>query len=254
MGVAVVVGSSIRNVGNVSWLPRAGRRERPAVRGKGMRKMSRKGIPVLFIVSLLCLLAAACADNDAVRTNAGTGPAPDDSEQLDGELEKSSEVWELIAIRDELAARAIARNVTPEQIREAGYDIERSNELLGLTEAERRARFERIDALLNSLYARYPALKDAAAREAAASKTCGIECAASRWERYSQVLSVERSADGSPALRAPARPPLKCNWKVVVAGIAACATASGGSGILYLICSYGVVCDSCTGGITEVIC
>ncbi len=98
---------------------------------------------------------------------------------------------ELIAIRDELAARAIARNVTPEQIREAGYDVERSNELLGLTEAERRARFERIDALLNSLYARYPTLRDAGAREAAAFETCDIDCAASSWERYSKTLAVE---------------------------------------------------------------
>jgi hypothetical protein len=68
------------------------------------------------------------------------------------------------------------------------------------------------------------------------------------------VLAVELSAGGTPALRAPARAPLKCNWRVVIAGFAACATASGGSGILYFICSYGVVCDSCTGGITEVIC
>jgi len=216
--------------------------------------MSRKGIPVLFVVSLLCLLVSACADTDAVRTSDSAGPAPDDSEWLEGELEKSSEVRELVAIRDELAARAIERNVTPEQIREAGYDVERSNELLGLTEAERRARFERIDALLNSLYARYPALKDEAEREAASPETCGIECAASSWERYVNVLAVEPSADGSPALRAPARAPLKCNWKAVVTGIAACAVGSGGNATLYFICSYGVVCDSCTGGLTEVIC
>ncbi len=219
-----------------------------------MREMSRKGIPVLFVVSLLCLLASACADNDAVRTNTSAGPAPDDSEQLDGELERSGEVWELMAIRDELAARALARNVTPEQIREAGYDVERSNELLGITEAERRARFERIDALLNALYSRYPALKDEAERAAAATATCDVDCAASRWERYSKTLSVALSAGGTTALRAPARAPLKCNYRAIVTGFAACAIGSGGNTTIYFICSYGVFCDSCTGGITEVIC
>lgn len=216
--------------------------------------MSRKGIPVLFLVSLLCLSAWSCADRDSAGTNAGAGPAADDSEWLEGELEKSSEVQELIAIRDELAARAIARNVTPEQIRETARNADGANALLGLTPDEARARFDRIDALLNSLYARYPALKDAGAGETASAETCDIDCAVSNWQRYSKVLAVELSADGAPALRAPARAPLKCNWRAVVTGFAACALGSGGSGTVYLICSYGVVCDSCTGGLTEVIC
>jgi hypothetical protein len=216
--------------------------------------MSRKGIPVLFLVSLFCLLALSCADHDAAPAKTSVGPAGDDPEWIDGELEKSIEVQELIAIRDELTARAIARNVTPEQIREAGYDVERSNELLGLTETERRARFERIDALINTLYSRYPALRDVAARGAASIQTCDIECAASSWERYSKVLAAERAGDGTQAFRAPARAKLKCKMRQIVTGFAACALSSGGSGALYLICSYGVFCDSCTGEVVELLC
>jgi hypothetical protein len=219
-----------------------------------MRLMSKKGIPVLFLVALLCLLASSCADNDVARTKSGVGPAADDSEWLEAELGESSELVELIAIRDEIAARAIARGVTAEQIREAGYDVARSNELLGFTEAERRARFERIDALINSLYARYPSLREAETREAAAFETCDIECAASSWERYAKVLAVELSENGTPALRAPARGPMKCQMKQIFFGFALCAMRSGGNAILYGVCSYGVFCASCDGGISDLLC
>jgi hypothetical protein len=233
---------------------RASRPERAAVRKRGMRIMSKKGIPLLFLVSLLCLFVSSCADQDAVRTKDSVGPAADESEKLEEEIGRSSELQELVAIRDELAARAIARNVTPEQIREAGYDVERANELLGITEAERRARFERIDELVNSLYARYPALRDAGAHGAASIETCDVECAASNWERYAKILAVELSGDGAPALRAPARGPLKCKMEQIVTGFAACAMRSGGSAIIYFVCSYGVFCASCEGGISDVLC
>ena len=235
-------------------MARVSRPERAAARKRGLRIMSRKGIPVLFLASLLCLLVSACADHDAAPAKASVGPAADDSEWLEGEIEKSSELRELIAIRDEIAARAIARNVTPEQIREAGYDVARSNELLGITEAEGRARFERIDALVNSLYARYPALREVEARETAAFETCDIDCASSRWERYSKVLAVELSVDGTPALRAPARDPMKCKMRQIVMGFALCAVRSGGNTLLYGICSYGVFCASCDGGISDLLC
>lgn len=216
--------------------------------------MSRKGIPLLFLVALLCLFALSCADHDAAKTKDSVGPVTDESERIEEEIARSSELQELIAIRDEIVARAIARNVTPEQIREAGYDVARSNELIGLTEAEGRARFERIDALINSLYARYPSLKDAEAREAAAIETCDIECVASNWGRYSKVLAVELSGDGTPALRAPARGPMKCKMRQIVVGFALCALRSGGSAFFYGVCSYGVFCASCDGGISDMLC
>jgi hypothetical protein len=233
---------------------RASRPERAAARKKGMRIMSKKGIPLLFLVSLLCLLVFSCADRDAAPTKDSVGPVADESERIEEEIGRSSELQELIAIRDELAARAIARNVTPEQIREAGYDVARSNELLGFTEAERRARFERIDTLINSLYARYPALREVEAREAAAIETCDIECAASNWERYAKVLAVDLSGDGASALRAPAKGPMKCKMTQLFIGFGLCSLRSGGSALFYAVCSYGVFCASCDGGISDLLC
>ena len=216
--------------------------------------MSRKGIPLMFVIALMCLLASSCADRDAARTKDSVGPAADESERLDEEIGRSSELRELIAIGDELASRAIARNVTAEQVREAGYDVARSNELLGLKEDERRSRFERIDALINSLYARYPALKEAEASEAAAFEPCDIDCAASNWESYAKVLPAELSGDGAPAGRAPARSPMKCNMRQIIVGFGLCAMRSGGSALFYTVCSYGVFCASCDGGISDLLC
>lgn len=233
---------------------RASRRDRAPVRKKGMRMMSKKGIPLLFLVSLICLLVSSCADQDAGRTNAGTGPAADDSAWLEGELGKSGELVELIAIRDELAARAIARNVTPEQLRETAPDADKANALLGLTPGEARARFERIDALVGALIGRYPALADIAAREESRYPACDADGIALAWEHYSKVLPAVLGRGAELSAGAPARPPLICKMTQLVVGFSLCALKSGGSAIFYLVCSYGVFCSSCDGGAADIIC
>jgi hypothetical protein len=217
-------------------------------------RIMKKGIPVLFLISLLCLFAASCADRDAGRTNAGTGPAPDDTEWLEGELGKSSELAELVAIRDELAARAIERGVTPDQLRETAGDADRVNALFGLTPGEARARFERIDALVDALFDRYPALVEIAGREEEACRGCDAEGIALAWEHYSKVLPAVLGRDAGLSAGAPMRPPLTCKVTQLVVGFALCALRSGGSMGFYVICGYGVFCSSCSGGIADIIC
>jgi hypothetical protein len=216
-------------------------------------RIMKKGIPVLFLISLLCLLAASCADRDAGRTNAGTGPAPDDTEWLEGELGKSSELAELVAIRDELAARAIERGVTPDQLRETAGNADRANALLGLTPAEARARFERIDALVDALFDRYPALAEIAAREDS-YQACDAEGIALAWEHYSKVLPGALGRGAELSAGAPARPPMTCKMAQLIAGAALCAVKSAGSTVYYLVCSYGVFCSACDGGVADIIC
>ncbi len=220
--------------------------------------MSKKRIPPLFLAVLMCLLASACADRDAAPPARGTGPGADDSEWIDDELRKSSEVAELVAIRDEIAARGIARGVTPEQIREAGADPARSNALFGFTPDEARETFDRIDALTQSLFTRYPALSEIAARDEWRYPACGVEDVALAWEHYSKTLpaALDESAisDGSAALRAPARPPLTCKMTQLIVGFALCGVKSGGNMGFYTVCSYGVFCSSCDGGIADIIC
>jgi hypothetical protein len=218
-----------------------------------MRNMWKKGIPPLLLVSLLCLVAS-CAGGDSAGTNDGAGPAASETDRLDEELSRSSEVAELVAIRDELAARAVERGVTPDEIRGAATDVDRSNALLGLTPDEARARFDRIDALVGTLFARYPALADIAARDGWRYPACDAEGVALAWEHYSRVLPSVLDGGGPRAFGAPARPPLICKMTQFIIGISLCALKSAGSATFYFICSYGVFCGSCDGGIADLIC
>jgi hypothetical protein len=218
-----------------------------------MGTMSKKRIPPLFLIALMCLLASSCADRDAAPAPDGAGPGTDDSQWLDDELRASSELAELVAIRDEIASRGIARGVTPQQIREAGADAARSNALFGYTPDEARATFDRIDALTGALVARYPALAETAARDEASYPACGVEDVAIAWEHYSNTLPAAL-ADGSAAGMAPARAPLTCKTPQLIVGFMLCAVKSGGSLGLYATCSYGVFCSACDGGMADIIC
>lgn len=223
----------------------------PGRRMKGMRTMFRTCVTTLFLLSILVLSLWSCADEKATQPAIGAGT---DEDRLESELNAAPEVRELFAIRDELAARAIERGVTAQQIRETGSDPDAANALLGLTPDEGRARFARIDELVGALFERYPLLADMAGRDAFFCEACDAEGAAAAWEHYSTVLPAVLGETGGLASGAPARPPLRCNMQQIVSGFAACALRSGGSGVVYLACSYGVFCSSCDGGVADIIC
>ncbi|HVO77025.1 MAG TPA: hypothetical protein VMT60_03485, partial [Candidatus Bathyarchaeia archaeon] len=95
--------------------------------------------------------------------------------------------------------------------------------------------------------------------------SCDIEGVAASWEHLSKVLAADGGAgsqagwarvreDGQPVLQAPARPPLMCKWAQLGAGMFLCAAKSGGSLLFYAVCSYGVFCGSCSGGVADVLC
>ncbi|MGD1049043.1 MAG: hypothetical protein ABR899_09890 [Candidatus Krumholzibacteriaceae bacterium] len=215
--------------------------------------MFRRSISVVVLISLLSFLLYSC-------TGEQRSPVSDDPDRLETALSKASELQELIAIRDEIATRAIALNVTPDDIRAAGLDARRANELLGLTAEEAQARYERINTLVGSLYESYPQLKDVQARATYECAVCDVEGVAAAWEHLSKVLApgagggVLAGAGAGQGLQAPARGPLKCKWTQLAVGFGLCAVKSGGSLLFYTACSYGVFCGSCDGGIASVIC
>jgi len=214
--------------------------------GKGMVWMFRKSIAIVVLMSFLSFLLYSCAGEDR-------SPVSRETDRLEDELSKASEVQELMAIRDEIAARAIAMHVTADEIRRVGCDERRTNELLGFTETQARARFERIAALLRALHDRYPALGRLETAASAECEACDIDRIAASWEHYSKVLAVELG-EGGQALKAPARAPLQCKMRQLIVGFAVCAARSGGSLLIYSLCSYGVFCGSCSGGAADVIC
>jgi len=209
--------------------------------------MFRRGISGVVLLSFLSFSLYSC-------TGGERSPVSDDPDRLEAALSAASELQELIAIRDEIATRAIALKVTPEDIRAAGSDARRANELLGFTAEEAQARYERINALVGSLHTRYPQLKDAEKRSTYECTACDVEGVASAWEHLSKVLAPEPGAGAGQALQAPARGPLKCKWTQLAVGFGLCAAKSGGSLLFYAACSYGVFCGSCDGGVASIIC
>ena len=224
----------------------AGRLEVLAAVGKGMVRMFRKSIAIVVLMSFLSFLLESCAGEDR-------SPVSGEADRLEDELSKASEVQELMAIRDEIASRAITMHVTADEIRAAGSDARKTNELLGLTDAEAQARFERIAALLRALHDRYPALGRLEASASSGCEACDVDRIAASWEHYSKVLAVEPDGNAG-ALKAPARAPLQCKMRQLVIGFGVCAARSGGSLLIYALCSYGVFCGSCSGGAADVIC
>jgi len=205
-----------------------------------MVRMFRKSVSFMVLLPILSLLFSSCAGDDVTEPADGRGSA--------------AELMELVAIRDEIALRALARNVTPQQVREAAGDARRSNELLGYSEVEARAINDRIAALVGALFEMYPALEGIEAHGASECEACDIERMAETWERYSNALAAEFGSSGELALEAPARAPLKCKMRQLVMGFGLCAMKSGGSLLFYSICSYGVFCGSCSGGVADIIC
>ena len=212
-----------------------------------MVRMFRRSISVVVLMSFLSFLLYSC-------TGGERSPVSDDPDRLEAALSTASELQELIAIRDENAVRAIRLNVTPADIRAAGSDARRANELLGLTADEAQARYERINALVGALYTRYPQLKDVEKRATYECTACDVEGVAEAWEHLSRVLAPELGAGAGQALQAPARAPLKCKWTQLAVGFGLCAAKSGGSLLFYSACSYGVFCGSCDGGLASIIC
>jgi hypothetical protein len=112
----------------------------------------------------------------------------------------------------------------------------------------------RDEIAVGALFEMYPALEGIEAHGESECAACDIERMAETWERYSKVLAAESGGSGELALEAPARAPLKCKMRQLVMGFGLCAMKSGGSLLFYSLCSYGVFCGSCSGGMADVIC
>jgi hypothetical protein len=228
--------------GRIRWVRRP---------GEGVVRMFGKSVYIMVLASCISVLFCSCTGDAVLPGGDRRGAAADDNARLEDELSGASELRELIAIRDEIAARAIARDLTADEVRAAMGDECRSNEVLGLAEADARALFERINALVGSLYDRYPLLGDIEAREGFECGSCGADRIVAGWERFSTILAADFAERGA---QSPQRPPLVCKWVQLAVGMGLCAAKSGGNLFFYAFCSYGVFCGSCDGGVSDIIC
>jgi hypothetical protein len=228
--------------------------------------MFKKSVSIVVLASFLSLIGSSCAGDRLSQPEKGPGSATD-AERLDGKLSTSPEVRELLRIRDDIISRAIDRGITAGQMRAAGSDPRRSNELLGLSGAEASALGRRIETLVGALYDRHPELRRLVEQEASASgcRACDADRLIASWDARAAAFVGHRISDaasssgaglsvGAGISLAPERAPLTCKWTQLVVGMALCALKSGGSLLFYAICSYGVFCGSCDGGAADAIC
>jgi hypothetical protein len=225
--------------------------------------MFKKSVSIVLLASFLSCIVASCGDNTSTQPRERVRTAGDPG-WLERELSTAPEVRDLIEIRDEIVLRAVERGVTSEQLREAVSSGPRSNEVLGLSSLEAKEIQDRMVALIGSLCDRYTVLGDLVAREISESMSggCDLDRFVDAWDAYSARIRAELSSsspgtDQSGAgdrFFAPAHEPLKCKWAQLTIGFAVCAVKSGGSLLVYAVCSYGVFCGSCEGGISDALC
>ncbi len=248
----------------------AGRFDRPAADGKGMRRMFRKSVSIMVLASFLSLIVYSCAGEQTAQPGASRGETHGLA-WLDDQLSRAPEVRELLEIRDNIISRALDKSITSQQVREVANDPQRSNELLGLSKSDAKRIQDRMECLIGSLCSRFPMLEELVAERALAyeSNACDTDCLTTSWDVYSRAFAAAQLNDlvsdsgATPAAGregesggslSPARTPLICKWSQLMVGFALCGVKSAGSLLFYAICSYGVFCGSCDGGVADMIC
>jgi hypothetical protein len=188
----------------------------------------------------IVLLFTACSEGPApVAPSVVTTLSPMETAALEHELSRSEEVADFIRVRDELTARAKARNVTPEMVRAAyiGGDAAAIQRLFGLSPKESYLLTHRLRTNQLRLQARFPVLRSLAEGTVAASgASCGADIAA-------RAL-VADSRRGGPSTSIEADPSAGgCKWVQYTVALLLCTT---GGPVLYWPCAYLAYCSLCT--------
>jgi hypothetical protein len=186
------------------------------------------------------VLFTACSDVPApVAPVAVTTLSATETAALEYELIRSEEVADFIRVRDELTARAKARNVTPEMVRAAyiSGDAAALQSLFGLSARESNHLTHRLRTSQMRLQTRFPVLRSLAEGTAATSgPACGADVAAralvadSRRGKPSTSIEADPSAGG-------------CKWVQYTIALLLCST---GGPVVYWPCAYLAYCSLCT--------
>jgi hypothetical protein len=228
--------------------------------------MFKKSVSIIVLASFLSFIGYSCAD-DKLTPPEGVSRTENDLLRLEEQLGRAPEVRELLQIRDDIISRAIDRGITSRQLRETISDTHRWNDLLGFSSEEASDLDRRMQTLIETLCDRHPELERLVARSASepACVGCDTERLAASWDAQARAITAARAADedassaagrqwGAGGSLAPSRAPLACKWTQLTVGLAMCAIRSGGSFLFYALCSYGVFCGSCDGGMADVLC
>jgi hypothetical protein len=207
----------------------------------------------LLSLALAASLAGApfsCAGDATVEPRGETGRGIEDPldglARIEDELGASAEVQELLAMLKEVSGRLEERGMTPRDLArlESTKGVS-AVEALGYSIEEAERFQSRLEALRDTLLARYPELR------ALVPETAAAPCGAEAPRRSDDVNEV------------PLDPPVKgsnrvtCKWGPFVIALIACANAAiaaGGNPGVYFICAYQALCSYCGGGWVDSAC
>lgn len=218
--------------------------------------MFRKVVSIVVVFSLLSLSFFSCSDETATRPedlpevrNAGLG-------NPGVILSESQEVRDLIDIRNDMIARALASGVSGTELADivSSNDEERFASVLGYTEDEMNTVGDRIAALGTSLRNRFPQLQ-AMADYPSPCIACTFDNIAEKWDN---LLMADKRSDillreGEVMLPAPDpnQKGVSCQWVPYTASLSLC-TLSGP--VFYWACAVVAICTFCSGGWIDTMC
>lgn len=211
--------------------------------------MLRKVLCVL-LAAVMLPLPCSCSREAGGESRGPEGPAgiaSDEAElaRIESELRVAPEVAQLLQIRSEIAARVAPRAMSEEwgeAYRKGSY--EEMARLAGYTREETAFVRSRLESIAEALETRYPVLR-----------------------RLAEEISVGGCAPAGPVAAGDdfevpdphkkGQRPFVCKWGPFTVGLVACAAAAvamNGNPIVFLICTYQVICANCSGGIADRIC
>ena len=220
--------------------------------------MFRKVVSVVVVFSLLSLSFFSCSDETATR--------PEDSTEVRNVglgnpeviLSESQEVRELIDIRNEMIARALASGVSGTELADivSSNDEERFASVLGYSHDELSAIGLRIKELGISIRERYAEVRQTDRPPVPVCVRCSFADMAENWNN---LLMTNRASDfmlGDGEVMLPAPDPsqkgVTCQWASYVATLVGCTVF--GSTPLYFACTIVALCQFCSGGWVSTFC
>jgi hypothetical protein len=210
--------------------------------------MFRKLLSLSLAASLACA-PLSCAGDAAIEPREEAKSAAEDPmaaiERIEEELGASAEVQELLSMLEGVVGRLAARGIAPGDLARLQSSKGNSVEALGWSAEEAELFQARLEALRDTLLARYPELR------ALVPETGAAPCGTGAPRLSDDVNEV------------PLDPPVKgsnrvtCKWGPFVIALIACANAAiaaGGNPGVYFICAYQALCSYCGGGWVDSAC
>ncbi len=202
----------------------------------------------LFLAAALVPAPYSCTKDGAVEPREAVEREDDaglELERIEDELGECAEVRELMGMLQAVAERMEARGLRVQDLAAAAGKAEGAGGPLGYSQDENALFRQRLEALCEALFARYPVLRALVPGAAEA----GLGPAQPGRSDEQDAVPLDPPVKGSKRV--------SCKWGPFVVALLACANAAvaaGGNPGVYFVCAYQVLCSYCQGGWIDNVC